>query len=172
MSSPIVSIRTMQLEDVPEVRRIDLLSFSMPWPESAYRYELTENKASRSWVAELLDANGANKIVGMIVVWLIIDEAHVATIAVHPDFRGLGIGKSLLVAGLEYAIRMGMEQVTLEVRSGNLVAQSLYHQYGFEQVGVRPHYYRDNQEDAFIMTVGCSIAARLLELSEKHHKPG
>jgi len=172
MSSPIVSIRAMQLNDVPLVRRIDLLSFSMPWPESAYRYELTENKASRSWVAELIEADGEKTIVGMIVVWLIIDEAHIATIAVHPDYRGLGIGKSLLVEGLENAIKMGMEQVTLEVRAGNLVAQSLYRQFGFEQVGVRPHYYRDNQEDALIMTVGYSTAARFLDFSKKHHNPG
>ncbi len=171
MSSSLATIRPMQLEDVAEVRSIDVLSFSMPWPESSYRYELLENQASRSWVAEVVTEQGEKKIVGMVVVWLVIDEAHIATIAVHPSFRGLGIGKKLLVTGLKEAIRLGMEEVTLEVRRGNLAAQSLYHQFGFQQVGVRPRYYRDNQEDALIYTVDCSVAAGLLFSAARNNNP-
>ena len=167
MSSAILQIRPMQLEDIAQVRTIDQLSFSMPWPESAYRYELSENKFSRCWVAELVTAEGSNKIAGMVVEWLIIDEAHIATIAVHPDQRGQGIGRALLITALENAIRLGMGQVTLEVREGNLVAQNLYRRFGFVEVGRRARYYRDNQEDALIMTVDCAVAAGILRTAEK-----
>ena len=61
---------------------------------------MTENESSRNWVAEGVDAQGHTQMVGMIVTWIILDEAHVATIAVHPDFRHLGIGRQLLARGL------------------------------------------------------------------------
>jgi ribosomal-protein-alanine N-acetyltransferase len=137
----------MRLDDIPEVLAIDQLSFSMPWPKKAYQYELTENPSSLLWVAQ------AHSVVGMIVVWLIVDEAHIATIAVHPDWRRQGIGKYLLNAGLRGAVARGMKSATLEVRKSNTSAQALYQSFGFEIVGVRPHYYKDNQEDACIMTL-------------------
>lgn len=77
-----LTIRKMTLEDVPSVIDLDQKSFSLPWPERSFRFELTANPASRCWVADL-----EGKIVGMIVVWLIVDEAHVATLAIHPDLR-------------------------------------------------------------------------------------
>ena len=89
----------MQPEDVEQVYAIDVLSFSLPWSARSYRYEVTENQTSRDWVAEAVDAQGHTQIVGMIVVWVILDEAHVATIAVHPDYRRRGIGRQLLAAG-------------------------------------------------------------------------
>jgi ribosomal-protein-alanine N-acetyltransferase len=97
-------------------------------------------------------------IVGMIVIWMIVDEAHIATIAVHPNFRRQGIAKILVTAGLAEAVKHEMKTVTLEVRAGNLAAQALYRQFGFGSVGIRPRYYKDNAngvtayEDAIIMT--------------------
>jgi ribosomal-protein-alanine N-acetyltransferase len=88
----------------------------------------------------------------MIVVWLVVDEAHIATIAVHPDYRGQGIAQELLCAGLIESIERGMRSATLEVRAHNLAAQSLYRRFRFDEAGVRPRYYRDNFEDALIMT--------------------
>jgi ribosomal-protein-alanine N-acetyltransferase len=89
----------------------------------------------------------------MVVVWLIVDEAHIATIAVHPDFRGRGIAKGLMVTALKEIIQQGFHTATLEVRANNLPAQGLYRSFGFDIAGIRPRYYRDNQEDALIMTV-------------------
>ena len=86
-----VMIRKMMLDDIEQVVAIDRVSFSLPWPERSFRFELTDNPASRCWVAEV-----DGKIVGMIVVWLIVDEVHVATIATHPEFRRQGIAKNLL----------------------------------------------------------------------------
>jgi ribosomal-protein-alanine N-acetyltransferase len=146
-------IRPMTLVDIERVHLIDQLSFSMPWPLSSYRYELTENKASLSHVAELILEGNTPIVVGMVVTWLIIDEAHIATIAVHPNYRGLGIGKLLLTCSLQEAIRAGAVTATLEVRAGNQVAAHMYTGFGFKIAGRRPRYYHDNQEDALIMTV-------------------
>jgi ribosomal-protein-alanine N-acetyltransferase len=146
-------IRPMKAEDLDQVRAIDRLSFSLPWPESAFQYELNANKAALLRVAEVEAAAGARIVVGMIVVWLIADEAHIATIAVHPDYRGKGIGSSLLFTALQAAIRRGATQAMLEVRAGNETAQALYRRFGFEVSYRRPRYYRDNFEDALLMNL-------------------
>ncbi len=148
-----VRVRPMALADIPQVLAVDRISFTLPWSESAYRFELNENELSWLWVAEEEPAEGTRRITGIIVLWLIVDEAHIATIAVHPDYRGRGIGRALLVEALVKAIQQGASTATLEVRESNLAAQHLYRRFGFEVVGRRPRYYRDNQEDALIMTV-------------------
>lgn len=143
-----VDIRRMQVDDLPQVQAIDRISFSTPWPKNAYRYELLENPNGHCWVAEM-----DNKIAGLLVCWLVVDEGHIATIAVHPDQRGLGISKKLVITGLADLISKGAVSATLEVRAGNLVAQNLYRYFGFEEVGLRKRYYKDTNEDALLMTV-------------------
>lgn len=146
-------IRPMRLDDLAQVVEIDRLSFSLPWSESAFRYELLENPSSLSLVAELKQEGGSPTVVGCVVVWLIMDEAHIATIAVHPAHRQKGIARQLLAEMLKAVIERGARLATLEVRASNLTAQRLYRRFGFENVGRRPRYYKDNQEDAIIMTV-------------------
>jgi [ribosomal protein S18]-alanine N-acetyltransferase len=148
-----VIVRRMQEKDIEQVHALDVLSFTLPWPERSFRYELNENPASRQWVAEIVSGDGASKIVGMIVSWLIIDEVHIGTIAVLPEHRRQGIGLKLIVKALVEAGGSGAVQGLLEVRRGNVAAQELYRKLGFVVVGVRPHYYRDNQEDALLMTL-------------------
>ncbi len=148
-----IRIRPMELKDLEPVQSIDRASFSMPWPSSAYKYELNENPLSLLWVAEASSPASQAKVVGMIVVWLILDEAHIATLAVRQDYRGRGIAQCLLRVALAAAIVKGMRLATLEVRAGNLIAQRLYRRFHFEVVGSRLRYYRDNNEDALIMTV-------------------
>jgi ribosomal-protein-alanine N-acetyltransferase len=144
-----VHIRAMQSGDLDTVRELDHLSFSLPWPDNAYRYELFENTAALLYVAE----SASGQVVGFIVVWMVIDEAHIATLGVHPDWRGRNLAGELLSVGLQDAIARGMTSATLEVRRGNLAAQRLYTRFKFEEVGLRVRYYRDNNEDALIMTV-------------------
>ena len=143
-----VSIRRMMLEDVPTVHEIDMLSFSLPWPERSFRFELTENPVSRNWVAE-----SSGCITAMLVLWLIVDEAHIATIATHPDFRRQGIGEQLMIAALLSARAEGAARAFLEVRAGNAGALALYKKYGFVVAGIRPRYYKDNNEDAILMNL-------------------
>lgn len=158
MSTPEASTpiryRPMTVQDVPSVYAIDLASFSLPWTERSYRFELTENKHSLCWVAEALPVDGPPQVVGMLVIWAILDEAHVATIATHPDFRGLGIGKQLLARGLLAAAQRGAQHAYLEVRRSNQVARQIYERFGFVIAGERLRYYKDNNEDALLMTLG------------------
>ena len=143
-----ISIRRMILEDLPAVHDIDMLSFSLPWPESSFRFELTGNTVSRTWVAE-----SDGRLAAMLVLWLIEDEAHIATLATHPDFRRQGIAEQLLIAALCSARAEGASRAFLEVRAGNAAALELYNKYGFEVAGARPRYYKDNNEDAILMNL-------------------
>lgn len=150
--STAIQIRPMLIEDVEQVHAIDLASFGMPWSERSYRYELLENPHSSLLVAETRIPGSSPLVVGAIVTWLIEDEAHIATISVHPDYRGRGISRILLASALIDAIQQGISQATLEVRAGNTIALALYRRFQFEIVGLRPRYYQDNHEDALIMT--------------------
>ncbi len=143
-----VSIRRMTLDDVPAVHRIDQASFSLPWSERSFRYEIQENRISRCWVAVENE-----QVVGMLVLWLIEDEAHIATIATHPDYRRRGIGEMLLIEALSQVEREGATRAFLEVRAGNLAAQAMYAKFGFIQDGFRKQYYKDNNEDALLLSL-------------------
>ena len=156
-----VRLRKMSIEDVARVHEIDTLSFSLPWPERSYRFEVVENLNSSCWVAEVLPADGPAEVVGMIVNWIILDEVHIATLAVHPDYRRFGIARKLLVHGLLEGAQRGGRLAYLEVRAGNLAAQALYQRFGFVVAGVRPRYYKDNSEDALLMTLDPLDPARV-----------
>ncbi|MBE0409017.1 MAG: ribosomal protein S18-alanine N-acetyltransferase [Anaerolineales bacterium] len=148
-----IRIRPMNFADIEGVLEIDRISFPTPWPESSYRYELSSNPFSRLWVAEVVQEFGEPKLAGMIVLWLIEDEAHIATLAVHPDFRRERIGMRLLAYALHDSLGHGVREAMLEVRQSNLAAQSLYQKFGFEIVARRPRYYKDNNEDALLMNL-------------------
>ncbi len=93
----------------------------------------------------------ARRVVGYAGLWLMVDEAHVTSIAVAPPYRGLGIGELLFLGLIDIARTMGAQYATLEVRASNGLAQNLYRKYGFKETGVRRRYYSDNNEDALIM---------------------
>lgn len=146
-------VRPMRLQDIPAVREIDTLSFALPWSERAYRFEILDNAHSRCWVAEVTLPTGEVLIVGMMVIWLILDEAHIATIAIHPEYRRMGIARKMLCIALDDLIDRGASTATLEVREGNIPAISLYKKFGFKVAGKRERYYQDNNENALIMTL-------------------
>ena len=134
--------------DVPAVSALDQLSFSLPWPERSFRFEVTSNNAARCWVTEV-----DGRIVGMIVGWLFVDEIHIANVATHPDFRRQGIAQKMLTHALRYTADEGAITSFLEVRESNLVAQAMYRKFGYENTGRRKRYYKDNDEDAILMTL-------------------
>lgn len=143
-----LNIRRMTLEDIPAIVALDQMSFSLPWPERSFRFELTDNPASRCWVAE---ADG--RIAGMLVAWLLVDEAHIATLATHPNYRRQGIARELLTHALRSMAEEGAVSSLLEVRESNDAAQELYRRFGYEAVGRRKRYYKDTDEDAILMTL-------------------
>jgi ribosomal-protein-alanine N-acetyltransferase len=143
-----VILRKMTLDDVEQVVAIDKMSFSLPWPTSSFHFELTENPASRCWVAE-----SDGRIAAMLVAWFIVDEIHIATIATHPDFRKQGLGKKLLSFTLQSAKDEGAVGSFLEVRESNEAALMMYRKFGYVESGRREGYYKDNGEDAILMTL-------------------
>jgi len=143
--APVV-IDDMTLDDIDAVQEVERSSFPVPWPANAFRHELTQNRNARYVVARSNDV-----IVGYAGLWLMVDEAHITTFAVHPDSRRQRIGERLLQRLFEVAAVMNAEWLTLEVRASNLPAQKLYEKYGFRRAGVRRRYYSDNNEDALIM---------------------
>ena len=136
----------MTLDDIDAVQEVERSSFPVPWPANAFRHELTQNRNARYVVAR-----SGDRIVGYAGLWLMVDEAHITTFAVHPDQRRQRIGERLLQRIFEVAVAMNAEWLTLEVRASNLPAQRLYEKYGFRRAGVRRRYYSDNNEDALIM---------------------
>jgi len=154
----------MEIDDLRRVHEIDVLSFSIPWSERSFSFELTENRNSIVWVAEAEQEGQPPLVVGVIVVWVILDEAHIATIATHPDFRRMGIARRMIAHTLLIAHQRGARLAYLEVRQSNLSAQNLYYQFGFNVVGTRPRYYKDNNEDALLMTLDRIEADALLRM--------
>jgi ribosomal-protein-alanine N-acetyltransferase len=156
-------IEEMRLSDITEVQAIERASFTTPWPPQAYRSELETNRLASYLVARIDD-----RIVAYAGIWLMVDEAHITTFAVHPAWRRRGIGERLLLAVLDVSMDRGAREATLEVRLSNLPARRLYEKYGFRPVGLRPRYYTDDNEDALVMTTdplaGSGMRARLTRL--------
>ncbi|KAA3646662.1 MAG: ribosomal-protein-alanine N-acetyltransferase [Chloroflexi bacterium] len=148
-----LTLRPMLPDDVHSVHAVEESSFVSPWPLSSYRFEVEQNKASRPLLAEVEQVDGSKQIVGLIVIWLLVDEAHIANIAVDPDYRRQGIACKLMQAALDDCAQNGAVYASLEVRSSNTAAQALYKRFGFESVGIRRAYYQDNKEDAILMTL-------------------
>ena len=146
-SPMILRIEPMTVADLPAVHAIEHASFDSPWPPEAYRNDLETNRLAQYLVARVGDVVAAYG--GM---WLMVDEGHIITFAVHPDWRRKHVGERLLLAFIDLASARGAHEATLEVRLSNLPARRLYEKFGFRPVGVRPRYYSDNGEDALIMT--------------------
>ncbi len=193
-------IDPMRVEHIPAVMAVERLSFPAPWPSSAYRKEIQNNRMAHYFVAREVDQHGSplpgllreevqpkssisrdgifgriarllnaggsresaseralmldlQSVVGYAGMWIVAgNEAHITTIAVHPVYRGRGVGELLLVRCIDQAREVGADRVTLEVRVSNEVAKQLYAKYDFSIEGRRRRYYSDNGEDADIMT--------------------
>ena len=63
------------------------------------------------------------------------------------------MAQSLLIHAMQSIAREGATQAVLEVRERNLAAQEMYRKFGFEESGRRPRYYKDNDEDAILMSL-------------------
>lgn len=183
-----LTLRYMRPVDIPDVVTIDRASFNPPWPQSSYRFEIHESKISymvtlekgddqptqgirRIWHSFLGQAGAPDTqkvIVGYGGLWNIADEAHISTIATHPDHRGQKYGEILLVGMIRRAVHLNAGYVVLEVRVSNHVAQALYRKYGFEVVGVKPEYYHHNREDAYDMRLTLT-QENLARVEEQYH---
>jgi len=162
-----LTLRYMRLADIPQVVAIDQITFVPPWSARSYAYEVSESTYSHMVVLEEIENQAATRsffrrlfspprgplsqIVGYGGLWLISDEAHISTIATHPEFRRRGWGELLLAGMVQKALTLNASYVVLEVRVSNVTAQNLYHKYGFTTVDVKKGYYHNNGEDAYDM---------------------
>ncbi len=140
-------VRPARPEDLPGVETIERASFGDPWPRAALRDELRPDGLRLPFVAE---RGGA--VVGYLMAWRAGDELHILNLAVAPAERRAGTGTLLLTAALAAAAEAGLTLATLEVRVGNAPARAFYARHGFAASGLRRRYYRDNGEDALIMS--------------------
>lgn len=162
-------VEPMRWGDVSAVMAIERESFSLPWPERAYRYELVQNKRSHYIVVRprpapaaqggwerlkcLLRRGSRAPVLAFGGFWLDVGQAHISTLAVARDWRGRGLGELALWSMLKQAALMGAFEAMLEVRVSNHTAQNLYLKYGFKKTGQQRQYYQDNREDAWVMTL-------------------
>jgi len=143
-----ILLREMQKQDLDEIMEIEKISFGPNhWSYESFVSEFV-NRLGNYFTA--INKN-THKVIGYCGFWLILDEAHITTIAVHPECRKQGIGEILLQKMINTGYEKEAKWFTLEVRASNISAQNLYYKYGFKSLGLRRKYYQDNQEDALIM---------------------
>lgn len=140
-----IVIRDMQEFDIPEVLKIEHISFAIPWSEVSFLNELY-NPYSITKVAIR-----ENNVIGYICTHHIINESHILNLAVHPGFRRCGIATKLVREVLDDLQEKGCKFIYLEVRVSNLAARNFYAHLGFKDVGIRRNYYISPREDAVIM---------------------
>ncbi len=141
-----ITVRKMIEQDIDAVLEIEKEAFTTPWSKESFLAEIKENLLAYYLVAEV---DGV--VVGYGGIWLILDEGHITNIAVKEGYKGNHIGSHILEGLICYCLKTGIDNMTLEVRASNIIAQRLYKKYGFISAGIRPHYYSDNDEDAIIM---------------------
>lgn len=141
------NVEIIPIEDqyIDGILNVSMLSFPITWSKESFENELS-NRYARYIVAVM-----GNMVVGFGGMWIIIDEAHITNIAVHPEFRGLGIGGMIMDSLLRICSIENVSGITLEVRVSNEKAKNLYKKFGFVEEGIRKAYYEDNKEDALIM---------------------
>ena len=138
----------MRREDLPAVLEIERRSFAQPWSRAFFEKELSTPFARL--VVAVEDDGPRPVVVGYTCRWRVADEVHVLNIAVHPERRGVGLGRALLESILAESRAARSRAVFLEVRAGNVVARRLYRHLGFRELGVRRGYYGPGQ-DAIVM---------------------
>ena len=144
MLSPCYDIAPLQKEDLHEIMEIEKLSFAHPWTEEACAVEFSKPYSF------FLGIRHRDRVVAVLLYWVIFPEIHILSLGVHPDHRRQKLASTLLQVLMEMGPDMECEQIDLEVRENNIAAQKLYEHLGFQKVGLRPHYYQDTNEDAFL----------------------
>jgi [ribosomal protein S18]-alanine N-acetyltransferase len=140
-----MNLRKATIHDLPSILAIEKSSYTDPWTEDHFKYELLENPFASFFVAE-----EKKIIVGYIDLWKTFEIGQINNLAVVLPLRGKGIGRMLIVEAMNYLLKTGCTHITLEVRVSNAIAIRLYTSLGFKILLTKPQYYQDG-EDAFFM---------------------
>jgi len=170
-----VVVAPMRRRHLRGVLAIEHSVYPTHWSPALFAAELAQRSTRRYLVA--LDASpsllGSRELLGYAGVMVVLDEAHVTTVAVAPEHHRRKVGTRLLLGVLDAAARMGASAATLEVRTTNPGARRLYEQFGFVEAGVRPRYYAETGEDALIMWAhGLDTAAYAARLDAQRRRLG
>ncbi|MDB4983818.1 MAG: ribosomal-protein-alanine acetyltransferase [Myxococcales bacterium] len=141
------TIEPMQAADLDAVMEIERLSFRSPWSRQVFVEELGRDFAH----VDLVRDSATGEVVAFGNYWLVADELHILNVSTHPRARRAGHATRLLAHMIDFARREICRCLTLEVRRSNVAAQRLYRRFAFRAIGVRPHYYAEDQEDAIVM---------------------
>jgi ribosomal-protein-alanine N-acetyltransferase len=142
-------IRPAGLTDINGIWAIENISFPTPWSRFSFLAELGHS-LSHTLVAGPPPPQRW-QVWGYLIYWVVADEMHILNLAVHPQHRRRGLARLLLTVSMNHARELGAQVAWLEVRPSNDPALSLYHSFGFKEVGRRPRYYDDTQEDALLL---------------------
>ena len=140
-----ITIAKMSREHLSEVASIEEVSFSLPWSLESLELMLTEQ-------ASALVALEDGRVLGYVGMMCVLDEGQIINVAVHPDARRRGVGRTLMEAAEAYAKERGIAFLSLEVRESNIAARSLYSSLGWEEQGIRKGFYSHPVENACVMT--------------------
>ncbi|MCL2937683.1 MAG: ribosomal protein S18-alanine N-acetyltransferase [Trichodesmium sp. MAG_R02] len=160
----------MSSKHISGVLELDQLCFGGLWNARGYQRELESPNSDMLILVISQNTKGRNEevlfkssnfksqinynhqsIIGVCCLWAILEEAHITILGIHPQYQRLGFGQLLLYTLMKSAWKRGLERATLEVAASNTSALSLYHKFGFQDVGRRRGYYQQTGEDALIL---------------------
>jgi len=141
------SVDTLEEKDLDDVLAIEEASFTNPWTRQMFLWELQNVGVSYGYVLRTPEW----PVAAFCTIWLVMDEVHINNVAVRPECRGGGVGRTLLEFVLGLAAGLGARRATLEVRRSNGAALKLYERLGFKVAGLRKNYYANPVEDALIL---------------------
>jgi len=151
-AAPPLRFRRVGEADLPRLMEIERDAFLHPWSEQQLRSELS-NAWSVMLAAVEAGEGGAGWMAGYIIIWVVHDELHVLNVATAPEARRRGVGRALMEQAHALGRSRACRLVTLEVRRSNAAAIALYQALGYRQVGMRPRYYAEENEDALLMSL-------------------
>ena len=160
-----VHVQPMRRRHLRSVLRIEQQVYPRPWSTSLFLSELAL-RSTRAYIV----ARVGRELVGYAGLMMTLDDGHVTTIAVDPEWHQNKIGTRLLLWLAREGIARGAKSLTLEVRITNNAAQDMYKKFGFVPVGVRKNYYQEVNEDAIVMwahDVDLPAYAELLDSIER-----
>lgn len=154
-----ISVRKMTLRDIEGVIEVDRDCFSIPWSRESFIMECESSLSTYVVAVDEADESVVEEVVGYGGFHMVMDQVEITNIAVLGEYRGKGIGRSILEALIKLAVIGGGKVVNLDVRASNEAAKALYYSYEFKKVGCRKGYYQKPDEDALLLS---------LELEERY----
>ncbi len=139
-----IQIFSANAKEISIIAHLECELYPQPWSQKDFE-EILEQEAFWFWVAKK-----EQEIVGYLVCQVVENEAELHNIAVSKKYQRQGIGKILLQKLVGDLKQKNVSETFLMVRASNIPAQKLYESFGFNKIGLRPNYYRDPAEEAWI----------------------